>query len=430
MKISPARLAAFEILRRIETERAYSSVLLPVFEADLGESDRRLCHELVLGTLRRQIYLDRVVESFAKGKKLDIEVRLALRLGLYQLYFLDKIPQYSAINESVNLVQAARKTSAKGFVNAILRKASLGAPKLAYANEIDRISVETSHPQWLVDKWITDLEIAEAEAVGKANNHSPNTAFRLLAAASDEARKFAGTAKQSEFVKGAYVANGQGSELNRLAVGGEIYIQDEGSQMVARAIEVPPNGRFLDVCAAPGGKTGLISLLNPTARMIAAGDIHRSRIQILRDNCRHQRTEDVAIVQYDATIELPFDNASFDSVLVDAPCSGTGTVRRNPEIRYHLSESDFPDLFAKQLAILTNASKLVKVGGSVTYSTCSIEREENEAVCSSFATANMLFEPVNPEVDARFFTPEGFVRTSPSRDGMDGFFIAKFRRVS
>lgn len=430
MKISPARLAAFEILRRIETERAYSSVLLPIFEAGLGEPDRRLCHELVLGTLRRQIYIDRVVETFAKGKKVDVEVRLALRLGLYQLYFLDKIPQYSAINESVNLVQAARKTSAKGFVNAILRKASRGAPKLAFANEADRISVETSHPEWLVNKWIADLGITDAEAVARSNNQTPKTAFRLLADASDEARELANSSKPSEFVSGAYVAIGQGTELNRLAVRGDLYIQDEGSQLIARSIRVPPNGRFLDVCAAPGGKTGLISLTNSTARVIVAGDVHTSRIQILRDSCRHQRTENVVVVQYDATAELPFECSSFDSVLVDAPCSGTGTIRRNPEIGYHLSASDLPELFAKQLAILTSASKLVKVGGSVTYSTCSIEPEENEAVCAGFGAANVDFEQVRPEVDDRFFTPQGFVRTWPSRDGVDGFFVAKFRRVS
>ncbi|MEO8574831.1 MAG: transcription antitermination factor NusB [Pyrinomonadaceae bacterium] len=157
MTISPARRAALEILNRIDEDRAFSSALLPQYEASLSQNDRGLCHELVLGVLRRKLYLDAVINSFVGAKKLDTVVRNALRLGAYQITSLDKIPSYSAINESVNLVQAAKKTSAKGLVNAVLRRISEKPASLEFADEVERLSTETSHPQWLIEKWIEDF---------------------------------------------------------------------------------------------------------------------------------------------------------------------------------------------------------------------------------------------------------------------------------
>src|SRR6187549_2845192 len=151
MKISPARTAAFDILMRVETERAFSSVLLPIAESELSPIDRPLCHELTLGTLRRQIYLDRVIGHFANGKKLDTEVRIALRLALYQLLYLDRVPNHAAIDESVNLVKRAKKTSAAGLVNAVLRRASREPVDLTFVDDFDRLAVETSHPRWLIE---------------------------------------------------------------------------------------------------------------------------------------------------------------------------------------------------------------------------------------------------------------------------------------
>src|SRR5437899_5316405 len=150
MNISPARVAAFDVLMRIKTERSFSSVLLPIHEENLSLPDRGLCHELTLGTLRRQIFLDKIIDQFAKGKKLDTAVRIAIRLGLYQLTFLDKIPAHAAINESVNLVQKAKKSSAKGFVNALLRRATREPIVSDFVDDIERLSVETSHPRWLI----------------------------------------------------------------------------------------------------------------------------------------------------------------------------------------------------------------------------------------------------------------------------------------
>lgn len=413
MKISPARLAAFDVLRRIETDRAFSSVLLPAYEEKLSPPDRALCHELVLGVLRRQMLLDEVIRGFAGSKKLDTAVRIALRLGAYQLLFLEKIPAYSAINESVNLVQRAKKTSAKGFVNAILRR--VGETQIP---EVD-IAVETSHPAWLIEKWQNEFGLDEAKRIAAANNSVATSAFRFIGEASGEFEK-------SEFVASCYLTRSITSELREKADRGEIYFQDEASQLVAHAVADGVGSSFFDVCAAPGGKTTQI-VREARPALAVAGDLHWSRVEHLRQTCIRQQCA-VEIVQYDATKPLPFEDAAFDTVLVDAPCSGTGTIRRNPEIRYFLSSEDFAELQGKQLAILKNASKVVTHGGRLVYSTCSLEREENEAVCSRFETDMSEFQKVKPRVPDRFITADGFGRTFPHRDGMDGFFIAEFLR--
>ena len=427
MKISPARLSAFEILNRIDTDRAFSSVLLPQYEADLAQNDRGLCHELVLGVLRRQIYLDKIIEQFSGTKKLDTAVRNALRLGAYQIISLDKVPAYSAINESVNLVRAAKKTSAKGFVNAILRRISENIPALQFADEVERVSVETSHPRWLVEKWVVEFGFSEAEQIAASNNEIPKVAFRAVG---ENQESFAGYQK-SEFVEVAYVASSIDSTLRQMADAGEIYFQDEASQMVAALAARDLRGRFLDVCAAPGGKTTQIAARYSSKpnTLIVAGDLHESRVRLLRSTCERQRIDFVNIVRYDAEVALPFADESFATVLVDAPCSGTGTIRHNPEIRYFLEPADFAELASKQRNILRNASNLVQPGGRLIYSTCSMETEENEAVCEEFLQASPKFRQTRPSVPDRFLTGRAFARTFPHRDGTDGFFIAQFERV-
>ena len=425
MKISPSRLAAFEILRRIETERSLSSVLLPAYEETLSDLDRGLCHELVLGVLRKQIYLDRVIDSLSGGKKLDIEVRIALRLGSYQLLFLDKVPAYSSINESVNLVQKAKKTSAKGLVNAILRKISTKPPAIAYANDIDRISVESSHPTWLVEKWTALLGAEDAEKMAIANNRLPKRAFRYSAGPPADDSRF--DAEKSEWVEGCYFASSITPELRAAADAGEIYFQDEGSQMVAGSVGKVDGMKFLDLCAAPGGKTTQIAGVSSNA-MIVAGDLRTARVELLRATCVKQGAGFVHVVQYDAETGIPFADETFDVVLIDAPCSGTGTIRHNPEIRYFVEPGDFDDLGRKQLAILENASKLVRRGGRLIYSTCSIQTEENEDVCRAFLERVSGFSTQRPNVPEKFITGRGFARTFPHRDDMDGFFIAELHR--
>ena len=420
MKISPARVAAFQILTKIETEKAFSSALLPVYEEKLEVKDRALCHELTLGTLRKQIYLDRIIENLTGGKKLDTVVKIILRLALYQLIFLDKIPAHAAINDAVNLTQKAKKTSAKRFVNAILRRFTREHIEPVYTDEVDKLAVETSHPRWLIEKWIKDFGIEETARLATANNETPRLSFRL-------------TAKSSEAIEKSLAQKNVENEkkyLLELAGNGKIYFQDEASQIVGEAVQLKENESFFDVCAAPGSKTTQIAnRRSEIGNLIAAGDLHWPRVKILQENCRRQGVKGVNILQYDAAAALPFADESFDVVLVDAPCTGTGTLRHNPEIRYFLDEKDFAELSGKQLKILRGASKLVKRGGKLVYSTCSMEKEENEEVIGKFLEEGEDFRPLQPNVPEMFMTREGFARTFPQRDKMDGFFVAVFEKI-
>jgi 16S rRNA (cytosine967-C5)-methyltransferase len=436
--LSPARRAAFEILEKIEKEKAFSSGLLPLYEEKLSPKDRTLCHELTLGVLRKQIYLDKITEKLANKttEKFDLAVILALRIGLYQLFFLDKIPPFAAINESVNLVHKAKKTSAKGLVNAVLRRAAREKTELEFVDEIEKLSVEASHPRWLIEKWIRQFGCEEAQELARANNEVPKVAFRFTRNVSRKGAKaqseilenFKVDLVESKFVSDCFLAEKIDTNLLELFEKGEIYFQDEASQMVGSLVKPEENEKFLDVCASPGGKTTQIAVRASQSTTLIAGDLHWHRIKFLRENCRRQGAEFVQIAQYDAEKELPFAENSFDRVLVDAPCSGTGTIRHNPEIRYFLRESDFAALAEKQLKILNNASKLVKDGGSLIYSTCSLEIEENEGVVDAFLANNLKFDKASLNLPRKFLTENGFARTFPHRDEMDGFFIAAFQK--
>ncbi len=422
MAISPARIAAYEILVRIESDRAYSSVLLPQYEASLQERDAALCHQIVLGVLRRKLFLDHKIREFAGARKLDLEVLIALRIGAYQLLELDRIPAHSAVNESVALVQRAKKASAKGLVNAVLRRLSISDNNTV----IEDAFVNLSHPQWLLDRWTAQFGAEHTNTIACSNNTPPRTAFRLTSKALAEIP--AGT-RRSEIIDGAFIVSRISEQMRDLAEDGQIYFQDEASQLIASMIAIPTGGRFLDICAAPGGKTTQIAhRYRDSGATVIAGDIHLKRAEFLRSNCIRQGETDVQVVQYDAAGTLPFREKSFDTVLVDAPCSGTGTIASNPEIRYFLAPEDILDLSRKQLKILVNASKLVKDGGRLYYSTCSLEREENEDVIYAFLSGADDFRLAKGEIDLRFLTKEGFGRTFPDRDGTDGFFFAQVVR--
>ena len=216
-KISPARIAAYEILRRIETEHAFSSILLPQYAENLSPNDRALCHQITLGVLRNKIYLDRLIEMFTKGKKTDSAIKTILEIGLYQLLFLDKIPDYSAINESVNLVNRAKKTSAKGFVNAVLRRATREKIDLQFSDETEKLSVETSHPRWLIEKWIINFGFEKTADLAKANNEIPPICFRPTNKFSGDTNQFAENYKKSEFVENCFIAEKFDEQLLELA---------------------------------------------------------------------------------------------------------------------------------------------------------------------------------------------------------------------
>ncbi|HNQ15724.1 MAG TPA: 16S rRNA (cytosine(967)-C(5))-methyltransferase RsmB [Pyrinomonadaceae bacterium] len=417
MKVAPARHAAFTVLNRIDQRNGDSASLLASVEGELIAADRRLCHELVLGVLRRRMWIDRNIDALAPGRKIDREIRTVLRIAVYQLAFLDRVPPHAVVNDAVSQCRIARKTSAGSFVNAILRSFGRARPSLDFAGDSERIACELSHPEWLIERWSRQFGRDTAESIALANNQPVEPSYRW-------------TRRTTESVKASLAREcvpNRAEYLRELAANGKIYFQDPGSQMVARTVRLAEGESFLDVCAAPGGKTTLAALeASGRPALVVAGDSSAERVRVLADNCRRQGVEEAAIVRFDAVAGLPFADGTFDAVLVDAPCSGTGTIRSNPEIRYNVTEASIATHSSKQLAILENASKTVKRRGRLIYSTCSLETEENEEVARRFIESAGEFRVAATGFRLPYETDDGFARTFPHRDGTDGFFVAVF----
>ncbi|MDT7540771.1 MAG: rRNA (cytosine967-C5)-methyltransferase [Acidobacteriota bacterium] len=443
-RVSPSRGAAFEVLRRVEEEGAFASVLLAHAGSELRADDHALCYELTLGVLRWQLWLDKLIEHYAgrDASELDRPVRRALRLGLYQLRFLSRIPASAAVNESVNLAHASGLRSASGFINAVLRRATREPdfdPATLARDELERISISTSHPQWLVARWAAEFGAAQAEQIARANNRTPPVAFRVntLRANEDEVigkMRAAGIEVfESRITKGAWrIAAGMGGEaLRTLATDGVVYTQDEASQLAGHIVGAREAERILDVCAAPGSKATQMAALTNGPALVVACDLYAHRLRTLVDAARRLGVGNILTVALDAEASpLPFAAESFDRVLVDAPCTGTGTLRHNPEIRWRLLPEDITQLATRQQRILANAARAVRVGGRLVYSTCSLEREENESVVASFLEAHAEFRQVRADASAEFLTAAGAARTFPHRDDADGFFIAVLERAN
>jgi 16S rRNA (cytosine967-C5)-methyltransferase len=437
-----ARRAAFEILRRVEHDDAYSSVLLAALDEGMRVEDRALCHELVLGVLRRRLWIDRIIEHLAKRKPddLDLAVKLALRLGIYQLHFLSRIPPSAAVNESVNLVRSGGVGSAAGLVNAVLRRAireSNYDPIAEITDPEEKLAVESSHPQWLITRWVKAFGLEEAAALARSNNEPAPVAFRLTTRAlalpdgPDQVIKELETSgaelSPSQIVANSWRVKGGTGVLRRFARDGLVYVQDEASQLVAHVLGAQPNQRVLDVCAAPGSKTMHTDALAPQSSIVS-GDRHVHRLRTLSTLASRQGVVGFQPIAYDATRRLPFADDSFDCVMVDAPCSGTGTLRHNPEIRWRITAADIGNLAEKQTLILANASQMVRPGGRLVYSTCSVEPEENESVVGRFLDEHDDFASAVLDTSAEMQTETGAIRTWPHRQDVDGFFIKAFDR--
>lgn len=437
--VSHARRAASEVLRRVEEEGAFAAPLLASLPGELSAEDRSLCYELTLGVLRRQLWLDRALEHFAGrgADKVDAPVRRALRLGLYQLRFLTRVPARAAVNESVNLVHAARLRSAAPFVNAVLRRAAREPefnPAASIRDSLERVAVETSHPAWLVARWAEAFGREDAEAFARANNDTAPAALRVNALSPDgdavisQLREAGLDLKPSRVAPGAWRVEGgagAGPLLRGLAAEGKIYSQDEASQLVAHVLGAREGERVLDVCAAPGSKTTHIAALARDGAHIVAGDLYEHRLRTVSETCARLGVRSVQTVALNAEHTLPFADGTFDRVLVDAPCTGTGTLRHNPEIRWRLAPENIRELSEVQTRILREAARVLRPGGRLVYSTCSVEREENEGVVDEFLNTHADFRQLTAEpAPPGLLLASGAARTWPHRNDVDGFFVA------
>jgi 16S rRNA (cytosine967-C5)-methyltransferase len=431
-KVSPARESASDILLRIEREDAFASSLLASPRYDrLSPEDRGLLQELVLGVLRWRGQLDFLIERYARRTlaKLDREVIVALRLGLYQLKFLSRIPAHAAINESVNLTKRLGKKSAAPFVNALLRSAEREkAVDIASAG----LAIETSHPAWLLDRWIGRYGEGEARSLAMANNETPRAAFRFTRG---ETHLPGIECRPSTIAHEAFVIeSGSLSPQSAPIRDGRIYLQDEASQLVARISahnlkSQISNFKFFDACAAPGSKTTLAASLLPKGSLIVAGDLHAHRLRIMQELIERQSAAGISLLALDAKNELPF-NSQFDAILLDAPCSGLGTLARNPELKWRMSEAKISELAVLQKFLLENVSQYLRPGGLLTYSACSTEPEEGEDIIAAFRAAHPEYRDMTRERLVELgIAPEplltsGFgARTFPHLHKTEGFFF-------
>jgi 16S rRNA (cytosine967-C5)-methyltransferase len=453
--VSPARAAAFDILLRVECESSYATELLhSKTAASLTKADHSLTTELVMGVLRWRSLLDLQISQSSSQplSKLDLEILTALRLAVYQLRGLSRVPARAAIYESVELVKRARKRSAAPFVNAVLRKLDGVTSKTSEFDplQIDVSSVETlatgsAHPLWLVERWVQAYAFEAAMQICRQDQSVPVTSIRLRHRDAEERLRGEGI----ELAPGALLGSARRvlrGDITASAAfrAGWFVIQDEASQLVAAL--VGHGVSVLDCCAAPGGKTLAIADRNVDAH-ITAVDLHAHRARLLRRLLRADDSSDkagdknIGIVAADAR-NLPFA-ANFDRVLADVPCSGTGTLSRNPEIKWRLIPDDLADLQVRQLAILKSAMAQVSRGGRVVYSTCSLEQEENEDVVERALIEDSSFRVVDCGDELAKLKQQGeliwddisaltrgrYLRTLPGVHPCDGFFAAILEKI-
>ncbi len=382
--MSPARKLSFQVLRLV-SKGAHSSDLLYARATSLEPRDAALATEITQGCLRRQSQLDWLIQHYAGRDKFDPEVRIALRMGIYQLRFLDRIPAHAAVSESVQLTRVAHKTSAAGLVNAVLRK--VDRQPVEWPTEAMRHAL----PEWLWSKWRRVFGPDRAAAIAGASLTPPETYVRVPVSKAHEAER---KDLEPTGTPGCYRVLGDSP--------GGFRIQDIGSQSIVPLLELEPRLDFLDLCAAPGGKTAQALESGVTT---TACDFYFSRLRALKGmRCN--------LVVLDGSKPLPF-RGGFDRILLDAPCSGTGTLRRNPEIRWRVQPEDLPGYAARQTAMLANAMAVLRPGGRLVYSTCSLEPEENEGT----------IDRAMAEAPRRFEISRTLRRTPGEQPG-DGFFAA------
>jgi 16S rRNA (cytosine967-C5)-methyltransferase len=444
MPVSPARAAAFDILLRVEQQNSYASELLHSQRLDqLSSADRGLATELVMGVLRWRSRLDQAIAVAASRslQKLDDEVVVALRLAAYQLLYLSRVPARAAINESVDLVKRARKRSAAPFANAVLRNLANAGPESPSTDQpvasAAQLANEYAHPDWLVERWVEQFGLKYAESICRHDQHIPATSIRLDTAVIESELLGDGI----ELVPGVLltsariVTRGDVTET-RAYREGRVFIQDEASQLAAAL--VGKGSRLLDCCAAPGSKTAAIASRNPTAEIVAV-ELHPHRAELLRQRVR---ATNVHVITADA-LSLPL-RGGFDRMLADVPCSGTGTLARNPEIKWRLKSQDLHDLHGKQVAILRAALQQLAPGGRAVYSTCSLEPEENQAVVEEVLRGDSKFILLDCRDELKRLREAGeltvreldsllagkYLRTIPGVQPCDGFFAAVLERQS
>ena len=443
--MTDVRIVAAKVLLAVDAREATLATALDRARADVSPADRGLLVELTTGVIRWRNALDAVIASASRRstKTLEPEVLAVLRLGTYQLRHLDRVPDHASIDSSVRAIRVLRRTSAASLVNATLRAIvrrgpaiSLPARPAEHAHidaQVNYLTVTLSHPAWLVRRWIARLGFDATEAWCRFNNTAPDVTIRSVSGAPRDATIAALHASRIVAEPSRYVDDAvrlSPGVLGRVppALRAGLWVQDEAAQLVARYAGARPAERVLDLCASPGGKTLVMAADMRTNADAAAGALvacdHRpGRVALLASTLRQAHVP-AAIVRVDARLPLPFGPV-FDCVLLDAPCSGLGTVRREPDLKWSRSVDDLPALATAQLHMLRVAADAVAPGGRLVYATCSSEPDENDDVVDAFLTEDRRFEagPAGP-VPGELIDARGRLVTRPDRHGLEAFYAA------
>ena len=437
-----ARVVAFRILLRVETDAAYAGFLLRGLPAEMSRRDRALVTELVLGTLRWRARIDHALAQFSRRSldQVDPPLLTTLRLAAHQILHLDRIPAPAAVDESVGLARRWEGRSGAGFVNGVLRALCRGP--VAWpgpdAGPVDRLAIQGSHPAWMVQRWIDRLGERDTEALLEANNRPAQTHLRVNRRRGSvdglvERLAVEGmTAEPGRWVPGSLRVSSGSPTSGPSFDEGLFYVQDEASMLVAELLGVAAGDRVVDLCSAPGGKTTDLAERLGADGLLVAADRSRRRLDQVREHCTRLGLDGVRRLLQDTTAPA-LEAATMHRVLLDAPCTGTGILRRRPEIRWRRGPEDPARMARLQRSMLEAAAPLVRPGGTLVYSVCSLEEEEGPGVVAAFLERRSDFRAEDPSarVPPELVSHTGglpHLTTWPHRHDVDGFFAVLLRR--
>lgn len=435
------RDAALSILLAVDKNQAYSNLLLTqtINKYNIEAKDRALLTELTYGTLQHKYTLDYYLKPFIRGK-VELWVQWLLRLSLFQMEYLSRIPNHAIVNEAVEIAKRRGHKGVASMVNGVLRSIlRKGVPSLLEIEDpIERLSIETSHPKWLVEMFVEDYGFEKTAEMLKENNRTPqqtvrvNTLKATVTEAMEKLEEEGLEVSQSPVVPECiYIHKGQPARTKAFKEG-LITIQDESSMLPAIALNPAPGSRVLDMCAAPGGKTTHIAQIMNNEGSILALDLHPHKLELIDENSTRLAIDIIDTAPLDGRkASGHLKEESFDAILVDAPCSGLGVMRRKPDIKYTKQKEDFDLLHVLQLELLESAVKLLKPGGTLVYSTCTVNVKENEETVRAFLSSHseMKLVPMKhlPKqlIEAQ---QDGMLQVFPQDFGSDGFFVAVFEK--
>ncbi|SCY85362.1 NusB antitermination factor [Alkaliphilus peptidifermentans DSM 18978] len=437
-----AREGALKVLYEVEVDNAYSNIALnkELKDKPYSAKDRGFMTELVYGVLENLIMIDNVIEQFSsiKLKKINAYTLILLRLAIYQILYLDKIPPSAAVNESVNLSKIYCKRSS-GFINGILRNMLRQKENIKIPDEkkdfVGYLSVTYSHPKWMIEEFLKFFDPVFTKELLKANNQKPelNVRVNTLKISVEEAIKALNNSGfdvvQNAFISEGLTIKGDKNlfELEALKEG-LIYIQDFGSMLIGKIVDPKENDFVIDVCSAPGGKTTHMAQLMNNKGNIIARDVYDHKLKLIEKNAKALGIKIIKTEKFDGKVLDKSLIEKADKVLVDAPCSGLGIIRRKPEIKYRKRPDDIKEITSLQLKILKNASMYVKPGGSLVYSTCTIDPRENAEVIDQFLKDSSEYQQVNIGEVYKNMIPgnhKDTIQLYPNIHHTDGFFISK-----